>query len=142
MSLRSVAPSWRELWELHDQMEKAFRELTPSAEGSPVWRPPTDVLEDATAYWIRFDLPGVPSAQITVELGDGAVWLSGEKPRRIAGERVLRSEARYGRFGAVVPLPRDAAPEEATARLETGVLTVRVPKRAAAARRKLMIEVG
>lgn len=142
MSLRSAVPSWRELWELHEQMEQAFRDLTTSVEVSPVWRPPTDVLEDATAYWVRFDLPGVSPEQITVEVGEGALWLSGEKVQRAELERVLRSEVRYGRFGATVPLPRDAAPEEVTARLEAGVLTVKVPRRAGATRRKVEIEVG
>ena len=158
-----MGPSWRELWELHDQVERAFRDLAAPAEASPVWRPPTDVLEDETAYWICFDLPGVSPEQISLEVAEGSLWLSGEKPSPARGgtgvspvsaapggtgvspvsageERVLRSERRYGRFGASAPLPRDAAPEEITARLEAGVLTVQVPRRVGAARRKVAIE--
>lgn len=142
MSLRLAMPGWRELWELHDQMEQAFRDLTASVEVSTVWRPPTDVLEDATAYWIRLDLPGVSPEQITVEVDEDAVWLSGEKTEWAGAERVLRREARYGRFGATVPLPRDAVPEKVTARLEAGVLTVKVPRTPGATRRKVKIEVG
>jgi HSP20 family protein len=128
------------LWELHDQVERAFRGLTVPAEVSPVWRPPTDVLEDEEAYWIRFDLPGVKAEEITLEVAEGSVWLSGERAAIEGEERVLRSECRYGRFGASVPLPRDAAPEGITARLEAGVLTVKVPRRAGAVMRRIDIE--
>ena len=133
-------PSWRELWELHDQVERAFRDLAAPAEASPLWRPPTDVLEDEEAYWLRFDLPGVSGEQISLEVAEGSLWLSGEKAGAEGDERVLRSERRYGRFGASAPLPRDAAPEEVTAQLAEGVLTVKVPRRAGAARRKIEVE--
>jgi HSP20 family protein len=142
MSLRPLGPSWRELWELHDQVERAFRDLAAPAGATLVWRPATDVLEDEAAYWICFDLPGVIAEQISLEIAEGSLWLSGEKLSAAGDERVLRSERRYGRFGASAPLPRDAMPEEITARLEAGVLTVQVPRRAGAARRKVEVEVG
>jgi HSP20 family protein len=142
VNLRPLGPSWRELWELHDQVERAFRDLAAPAGATPVWRPATEVLEDEAAYWICFDLPGVSAEQITLEVAEGSLWLSGEKPGAAGEERVLRTERRYGRFGASAPLPRDVAPEEITARLEAGVLTVQVPRRAGAARRKVKVEAG
>lgn len=150
MNLRATS-GWQELWELHDRIERAFREMASRPGVAVAWRPPSDVAEDGEAYWVCFDLPGVPLEGVRLEVRDGSLWLSGEKPspggeaagsKTGARERVLRSERRYGRFAASVPLPRDAAPEAISARLQNGVLTVKVPRRAQAGPRRIEVTKG
>jgi len=148
MNLR-IPNGWQELWELHDRIERAFRETATAPGVAVTWKPPLDVAEDGEAYWVCFDLPGVPPERVALEVRDGSLWLSGEKPapggenarsETGAAERVLRSERRYGRFAASVPLPREAAPEAISARLKDGVLIVKVPRRAQAGPRRIEVE--
>jgi HSP20 family protein len=140
--------TWRELWELHDRVEQVFREMTAAPEVTPLWTPATDVSEEAEAYWVRFDLPGVAAEQVKLETREGSLWLSGEKPapaddaNAAESPRVLRGERRYGRFAASVPLPRDAQHDQISARLAEGVLTVRVPRRAGELSRTIPVEKG
>ena len=133
---------WRSLWELHDQVEAAFREVSAPRAVSPVWLPPTDVAQDAEAYWIWFDLPGVAPEQITLRVSGGSLLLSGRKPEPAEAGQVLRAERRWGRFAAAVPLPRDADPGAVTARLDQGVLTVRLARRIPSTERTIPIEQG
>jgi len=109
MRLRPSIDPWRELVDLHERVEQAFRELAAPAQVELAWRPSTE--------------------NIKLEVEEGNLWISGQKPEPIAEGRVARTERRYGRFGTVVPLPRDADYEAAIAELEQGVLSVTLPRR-------------
>ena len=130
---------WRELGEIHERMEQAFRELSAPARAELAWRPPTEVLSDERGYTLRFDLPGVPPEQIRLTVEGGSLWLSGEKPEPPPEGLVARSERRWGRFAAALPLPREADYEAAVAELDQGVLTVTLPRRAGGARHTILV---
>ncbi|NLO73531.1 MAG: Hsp20/alpha crystallin family protein [candidate division WS1 bacterium] len=130
MRLRPSMDPWRELVDLHERVEQAFRDLSAPAQVELAWRPPAESLEDERGYVLRFDLPGVPVENIKLQVEEGSLWLSGQKPEPPAEGRVARRERRYGRFSVAAPLPRDADYEAATAELEQGVLTVILPRRA------------
>ncbi|CAG8649074.1 5129_t:CDS:2, partial [Acaulospora morrowiae] len=50
-------------------------------EGDVVWRPSTDVYETNEAIFIHVDLPGVPKEEISVDLRDREIVISGERRR-------------------------------------------------------------
>jgi HSP20 family protein len=139
MKRTSPADPWRELWELHERVEQVFSELARPAVPAPLFRPPTEVLEDASAYTLRFDLPGLTAEAITLQLEEGTLWLSGVQTAGPEEGRLLRGERRSGRFAAAVPLPRDADPSALAAELDQGVLTVTLPRRVVAAARRIPI---
>lgn len=134
-----LSDSWRELWELQEHVEQAFRELRRPGAVETTVRPPTEILEDPKAYLLRFDLPGVRPEAVNLQIEAGTLWLSGSYPLASQEGRLLRGERRGGRFATAVPLPRDADAAALTAQLDQGVLTVTVPRRAAPEARRIPV---
>jgi HSP20 family protein len=111
-----------------------FRWPTMQLEDSAIWSPKVDVLEKDNRLITRVDLPGVKKEDVTVEVKDGLLTLSGE--RKIETEEknknMYRSEREYGSFRRAVPLPPGVKPEDVKATFANGVLEVSVPIPAAA----------
>jgi HSP20 family protein len=139
MRLTPSSDPWRELWELHERVEQVFQELGRPRAAESVFRPPTEVLEDAAAYILRFDLPGLTPEEIVLQVEEGVLWLSGNKSGVAEEGRLLRGERRFGRFAAAVPLPREADAAALTAELNQGVLIVTLPRRAAGVERRIPV---
>jgi HSP20 family protein len=111
-----------------------FRWPARQLEDSAVWSPRVDVLEKDNRLITRIDLPGVKMEDVSVEVADGQLRLSGE--RRCETEEkdknVYRAEREYGSFCRTVPLPAGVKPEDVKASFANGVLEVSVPLPAAA----------
>ena len=77
-----------------------------------------------------FDLPGIPEDQISIEIKDETMTVSGERERtqEASDDGFYRFERRYGTFARAVGLPQGVDQEHISARYENGVLEVRVPK--------------
>lgn len=103
-----------------------FKQLTvPSA----AWSPKVDMFEKDNRLFTRVDLPGVKKEDVTVEVIDGYLALSGE--RKLESEEkkedFFRSEREYGTFYRSVPLPEGVRFEDVKATFANGVLEVSVP---------------
>ena len=101
--------------------------------------PKADVEETNDAYLVEIELPGVDKSDIDISLSGRRLTVTGERREK---ERVgvLRRRTRsVGRFRYEVVLPGGIDESGVTAKLEDGVLTVRVPK--AASERPRRIEV-
>ena len=119
-------------------MNRWFNDSFParSREWATVWglgsRLPMDVYEDAEGYTLVAIAPGVKADEIQIETEGSVIHLSGETiaPAPATGEqaRRLRSEIGYGKFSRSFELPEDIQADKIEARLENGLLTVRVPK--------------
>ena len=95
-----------------------------------MWAPKVDVLEKDNRLITRVDLPGVKQEDVSVEVTDGQLTLSGE--RKIETENknngnVYRAECEYGSFYRTVPLPQGVKAEDVKATFANGVLEVSVP---------------
>jgi HSP20 family protein len=100
------------------------------------WSPSAEVSETENAYVVAVGLPGVHKDQISVELQDREVIITGEATDQVKGRR-HRSSRRTGRFDQRAMLPGDVNPEGVIAQLADGVLTVTVPKSEAARPREI-----
>jgi HSP20 family protein len=111
-----------------------FRWPTTQLEDSAMWSPKVDVLEKDNRLITRVDLPGVKKEDVTVEVKDGRLTLSGERKIEIEekNKNMYRREREYGSFSRTVPLPPGVKPEDVTATFANGVLEVSVPIPAAA----------
>jgi HSP20 family protein len=100
--------------------------------------PPVDIEETDDAYVIEADLPGVKRDDVDIELGGNELLVSGEVKQREGKFR--RRTRRVGRFELRVALPDGVDGGSVDAKLDRGVLTVRVPKAEKAQRRKINVK--
>jgi HSP20 family protein len=101
-----------------------------------------DVSEANGSYVVKADLPGVPKESINVDIDGSRVTIRAEVKREQEqkdGERVLRSERYYGTFARSFALADEVDDEKATAKFENGVLELTLPKKAAAASKRIQI---
>jgi HSP20 family protein len=93
------------------------------------WSPKIDVFERDNRLVTRVDLPGMKKEDVTVEVTDGHLALSGERKRETEEKKdnFYRSEREYGSFYRAVPLPEGVKLEDVKALFSDGVLEVSVP---------------
>ena len=92
---------------------------------------------------IRADLPGYAPENVTINVLENSVRISGEikeEKDTKEGNFELR-ERSYGSFSRTIPLPVQIKPEEAKARYKNGVLEIILPKVEAPKGRILDIEI-
>jgi len=100
--------------------------------------PPVDIEETDDAYVIEADLPGIKRDDVDIELEGNELQVSGEIKQREGKFR--RRTRRVGRFELRVVLPDGVDGGNVDAKLDHGVLTVRVPKAEKAQRRKINVK--
>lgn len=107
------------------------------------WSPNLDVFEKDNRLIARADLPGLKKEDVTVEVADGYLTISGERTHEAEEkkENFYRCEREYGSFYRTIPLPEDVKFEEVTATFENGVLEVRVPLAARAAHKPYSVKI-
>lgn len=133
--LHTSVPVWGPLREF-DELQRL---LAGTTEGSPrAWSPAADVRETDEEYVVEIEVPGLAREDISVELAEGRLTVSGEIAEREG--HFLRRTRRTGQFRYVATLPEDADTEQVGAALADGVLTVRVPKRPEDTARRIDIE--
>ena len=78
------------------------------------WAPKVDVFEKDDRFVTRVDLPGVKKEDVTVEVTDGHLALSGARTREKEEKKdnVYRTEREYGQFYRAVPLPEGVTLED------------------------------
>jgi HSP20 family protein len=120
---------------------------TPTGPSAPVARrfaPATDLVETDTHYVLRADLPGVSEDDISVELDNNVLTVSGERRSEPASEAngYRRLERSSGSFRRSVRLPQGVDADAITATFDRGVLDVSIPKPQSAKPRTVTISVG
>jgi HSP20 family protein len=126
---------FRELAALQSEMSRFMNQFwgTPAAGGGngvSAWLPALDVWETDDELVLALDLPGIPQDQVSIEVEDGVLTVSGERERTVeqSNERFSRFERRYGTFSRSVTLPQGVDESRIRASFADGVLEIRVPK--------------
>lgn len=106
--------------------------------------PAMDVSEDADAYKVTAELPGMNEKEIEVAVTDGTLTLTGQKQREKEqkDENYYLSEREYGSFKRSFVLPDGVDVDKISADFAKGVLTITLPKKpeAKAAARKVEVK--
>lgn len=105
--------------------------------------PPVDLVERNGGYELQAELPGLTEDQIEVRLASGILTIKGEKSsERIedADDYHLR-ERSFGSFQRSFRVPANVDADKIEARFDKGVLTVSLPKSAAAIQAERKIDV-
>jgi HSP20 family protein len=106
----------------------AFPEFTGS------FMPRLDVTEDAKAFTVTAELPGMSEKEIDLSLSGDTLTIRGEKKeeKEEKNKSYYYSERFYGTFMRSIPLPRQVETDKVSASFKKGVLTITLPKAAAA----------
>ncbi|WP_114967076.1 Hsp20/alpha crystallin family protein [Alkalilacustris brevis] len=118
-----VSDFWPQVFEPLRQMGSRLAEFAaPASEAS----------SDEGTYRIALELPGVAEEDIDISVDGGVMTVKGEKKteREEKTDTWYFSERRYGAFSRSFRLPDDADPENISAALKDGVLTVTLPRKA------------
>ncbi len=111
------------------------------SEASASWAPRLDVVENADSFLFEFDIPGVEKDAIQVNLHDGVLTISGERPSREVQDEdsIVRVERFCGPFFRSFTLPTAIDSKKIDATYTNGVLAVRLPKAEESKPRKIKI---
>jgi HSP20 family protein len=118
--------------ELFNEFSKGFfvRPFAKPEGGEPKMK--IDVREDANAYTVRAEIPGVRKEDIQVHVEGNGVTLRAEvkeENEQKDGERVIHSERAYGMVSRSFTLPGEVDPAGAKAQYRDGVLNLMLPKK-------------
>jgi HSP20 family protein len=139
----------RELSSLQNDMNRLFNTFfdTPApgnGGGARRWIPAMDLVETDDQFVLKADLPGLTDADVHIDVEGDVLTISGERKSEHEDKRegYVRVERSFGAFRRSLTLPEGVEPEAVTARFESGVLEVRIPKPEQRKPRRVAIQVG
>jgi HSP20 family protein len=141
----------RELNTIQSEMNRLFNTFfeapAPGNGGSsPLrrWLPAMDLVETEDDFVLRADLPGLSESDVSIELEDNVLTVSGERKaeHEERKEGYYRVERASGTFSRSLTLPEGVEPGAVKASFDRGVLEVRIPKPEERKPRKVAISVG
>lgn len=93
--------------------------------------PKVDIVEDKKSYKLKAELPGIDVKDISLELSDGTITLSGEKKverKEDEDDNYHLMECHYGMFRRTFSLPQTVDEKRIKADFKDGILNVVFPK--------------
>jgi HSP20 family protein len=112
-----------------------------TARPASAFAPAFEVKETNDSFVLRADVPGVAEKDLDIAVHNGVLTVSGSRQaeERREGESYAIYERQYGSFSRSFALPDMADGERIEAKLENGVLTLSIAKKAEAKPRKIEI---
>ena len=107
------------------------------------YTPHANLAETDKAYELTLDLPGINAEEVSVELNDDQLIVSGERRADVEdGKTYHRVERRFGKFRRALTIPVPVNEEGISAEYKDGVLTVTLPKSEKVKPKKISINVN
>ncbi len=106
--------------------------------------PRVDVEETEKEIKVTANIPGIDPKDVTVEVGDDYLSLSGKVEKEEKGEKkgkVYRYEREYGEFRREFSLPARVNKNSIVAKSKNGVLTITLPKSEEEIKKRIKIDV-
>lgn len=139
---------------LHDEIDRVFDSFFRGfgfpgfggglATSPSSWlRPSLDLSASEKEYTVTVELPGVDKDDVEVELSGNSLLIKGEKKHEQEESKkdFYRLERSYGAFQRTLSLPEDADRDNIDAKFRRGVMTLTIPRRAAAPANRRVIEI-
>jgi HSP20 family protein len=113
-----------------------------TGRGATAFAPAFEVKETIDAYVVKADLPGVAEGDIDIAVHNNVLSVAGSRSaeERKDGEAYALYERQFGSFTRSFQLPELADGERIEAKLENGVLTLTIGKKAEAKPRKIALK--
>ena len=108
------------------------------------YAPKVDVTVGENDVLLTFDVPGLTTEDLTIELVDGDLVLRGERKRPTLpeGSGLVHGERPYGSFARRIKMPDGIDVDAIAASMDNGVLSLIVPKSERARRKTITIASG
>jgi HSP20 family protein len=103
---------------------------------------PMDAWREGDTFVIEFDLPGVSSESVDIDVERNVLTIRAERPRRNGDWEMLAAERPSGLFSRQLVLGDNLDLDRLDAHYESGVLRLRVPVAEKAKPRKVTISTG
>jgi HSP20 family protein len=128
------------------EMDRLFEGLSGGLSREPTAGvfPLTNTTEDNDNYYVRAELPGVGADQLDITVTGDSLSISGERkiPAETEEVKYHRKEREAGKFSRMIGLPGQIDTEKVDASCGDGILTVVLPKAAAAKPRQISVAGG
>jgi HSP20 family protein len=134
-------------------MDRLFDRFTSGLGGTPftpprlldfmsVSVPAVDIVEDEAAFKLTAELPGLTEKDVDISISGNTLTVTGEKrqEREEKEKNYYVSERSYGQFRRAFTLPETVERDKIAAEFGKGVLTITLPKSAAAASKKIDVK--
>src|SRR5262245_29630043 len=113
----------RDLVTMQERLESLF------GRAAPGWVPPVDLCECVDAYVLTVEVPGLRREDINIDAASDVVTVRGNRPpQSCCPERYEQLERGQGQFSRSFRFALAVLPDDVSADLADGVLTVRIPK--------------
>ena len=127
---------FRNMRQQMDQMfNNSFGRFRQAPDFQSLWSgttfsPSMDMEEKKDRYIIRMDIPGADKSNISVDIDDRKLTVSGKVDETVEeqGKNTLRRERRRGEFTRSIQLPGPVKSDEMNAEYKNGVLVITLPK--------------
>jgi HSP20 family protein len=103
---------------------------------------PMDAWRDGDTFVVEFDLPGVDSDSVDLDVERNVITVRAERPGRDEKTEMIAAERPRGIFSRQLVLGDNLDTEQITASYEAGVLRLRIPVAEQAKPRKISISAG
>ena len=141
-SLAAMRP-FEELSRMRRQMDRMMDSfIEPQLQGlrAGVF-PAINLTEDDNHFYLRAELPGVKAEDLDIQATGRNITIVGERKldTEDATARYHRREREGGRFSRALAMPKEIDADRVEARMQNGMLTLKVPKAESAKPRRIAI---
>lgn len=127
------------------QVKDKHEVSTPAEQTRPglVFEPDVDIFETEHEITLLADMPGVKSDDLTIDLRDNTLTLSGDiEPIEHSDEELLVVEYHTGKYYRQFTLSEVIDQDKIDAKLNDGILRLTLPKVEKAAPKKITVKAG
>ena len=117
--------------ELDSWFNNVSSDLPSLVNGITFWKPRFEVLNTESEYRVRAEIPGMSKKDISIEVTDNILTISGERKTANNGSEDDYSEFSYGKFSRSFNLPEDVEENKIKASMKDGVLALGIPRKKA-----------
>ncbi|MBV8205527.1 MAG: Hsp20/alpha crystallin family protein [Acidobacteria bacterium] len=142
---------FRELYSLQNQVNRLFQDSMgqqSSQSGDDfltagAFIPPVDVYEDEHNVSLRVEVPGIDPNDLDIRVENNVLTVRGERKwnKEDKEENFHRVERRYGAFSRALTLPNTVSTDDVHANYNSGVLEIKLAKRAEAKPKQIKVGV-
>lgn len=134
-----VAPFLNDLEKgLDAAWRKAFDENRENRSGE--YRPAATSFEDDQAFHLELDAPGITADQVQVSVEGATLEVAWDRKAPEQTSETWRSEGRFGHFSRQFEFGETANLEQVEAKLELGVLRLKVAKQPMVGRKQIVVQ--